>query len=95
MISSMPDYLPVLTIARSSIEPSDAVYNGPILLTTDSTTPEVLYLTSPGSSAIKLVINGGNEKSTWDLLDPPSSGTSLFSFTAAAITLVSIVLSIL
>jgi len=96
LISAMPDYLPVLTIASRSIEPSDAVSNGPIILKTDSSTPEVLYLTSPGAAALKLTINGGADASAWSLRDPAtSSAASFFSATTtaplvcAALTLVS------
>ena len=76
MISAMPDYLPVLTIVSRSIEPYEAVSNGPILLKTDSSTPEVLYLTSPGVSAIKLTINGGTDTNVWDLLEPTTTASS-------------------
>lgn len=87
LISEMPDYLPVLTVVSRSIEPSSAVSRGPILLKADSSTPEVLYLTSPGASAIKLTINGGATEASpwWDLRDPAttnaSSATSFFSAT--------------
>lgn len=97
LISEMPDYLPVLTVASRSIEPSSAVSKGPILLKTDSSTPEVLYLTSPGASAIKLTINGGaTETSPWWGLGEPtttSSATSFFSDTTTTVSLVSAALA--
>ena len=88
MISAMPDYLPVLTIVSRSIEPYEAVSKGPILLKTDSSTPEVLYLTSPGVSPIKLTINGGADKNGWDLLDPITTASSSSSLATTATTLV-------
>ena len=83
----MPDYLPVLMIMSRSIEPSEAVSKGPILLKTDSSTPQVLYLTSPGVSAIKLTLNGGAEANIWDLLDPATTSSS-FSLATTTATLV-------
>lgn len=94
MISAIPDYLPVLTIVSRSIEPSEAVSKGPILLKTDSATPEVLYLTSPGVSAIKLTIKGGAEANVWDLLDPTTSTSSSFSLATTTATLVSSALAL-
>jgi hypothetical protein len=93
LIATIPDYLPVLTVASRSIEPPDAVSNGPILLKTDSATPAVLYLTSPGASAIKLTMKGGAETSDWGLRDPSSSATTLSSAAKAA-TLVSAALAL-
>ena len=101
LISAMPDYLPVLTAVSRSIEPSAAVSKGPILLKTDSSTPAVLYLTSPGASAIKLTINGGATETSpwWGLSDPtttPSSATSLFSATTTTtVSLVSATLGLI
>ena len=98
MISAMPDYLPVLTIVSRSIEPYEAVSKGPILLKTDSSTPEVLYLTSPGVSPIKLTINGGADTNVWAPGDPlpaaSSSGPSSFSLATTAATLVSSALAL-
>ena len=85
MISAMPDYLPVLTIVSRSIEPYEAVSKGPILLKTDSSTPEVLYLTSPGVSPIKLTINGGADTNVW----APGGPLPAVSSATTAATLVS------
>lgn len=99
LISEMPDYLPVLTVVARSIEPSSAVSKGPILLKTDSSTPAVLYLTSPGASAIKLTINGGATETSpwWGLRDPATTTTSSatsFSSAATTVSLVSAALSL-
>lgn len=84
LIATRPDYLPVLTVASRSIEPSGAVSKGPILLKSDSATPSVLYLTSPGASAIKLTIRGGAETSDWGPRDSSSSVAPLFHATTTA-----------
>lgn len=57
LMSTMPDYQPVATVAARSVEPPDAVFQGPILFQADSSIPDVLYLTSPGATSIKLNIN--------------------------------------
>ncbi|KAL7541023.1 hypothetical protein ACHAXR_010569 [Thalassiosira sp. AJA248-18] len=71
----------------SSIRGDNAT-NGPILLTVDDDTPECLYLTSPGTQSITLMIGGvskcpsinigndGGSTGGWDLLPPDGDTVS-------------------
>lgn len=65
--------------------PLDEVTNGPILLTVDESTLNCLYLTSPRTKAVTLVVGGVTDCERpknlgWDLLPPVSSTKKLFSF---------------
>eukprot|EP00579_Thalassiosira_antarctica_P010657 CAMPEP_0201910854 /NCGR_PEP_ID=MMETSP0903-20130614/2060_1 /ASSEMBLY_ACC=CAM_ASM_000552 /TAXON_ID=420261 /ORGANISM="Thalassiosira antarctica, Strain CCMP982" /LENGTH=1038 /DNA_ID=CAMNT_0048445531 /DNA_START=117 /DNA_END=3233 /DNA_ORIENTATION=- len=63
-IGTVPDFSDKISLAESSVKSLSSntiVTNGPILLTVDDATPDCLYMTSPGTQSVTLIVEGAKE----------------------------------
>lgn len=100
-IDSSPEYSEVAVTTKSLVLGS-GVSNGPILVTVDETTPDCLYIKSPQTEPITLIVEGGNgcpsksstsfDSGGWEL--SPSSSTAC-TYGASFVALVPLVTLVL